>query len=210
MIRNDRIAVLLERLPVMYPDARCLLDYDGRPEKLLISTILSARTTDEAVNRVAPKLWDRVGDLRGLANADRRDIEEIVHPLGFFRSKAGSIQEAARWVLDRGAVPDSIEDLVKIPGVGRKTANVIMGEVFGEPAIIVDTHVGRLAGRLDLTRVREPDRIEKKLREVIPEEKQTSFSHQLGFHGRRVCGARKPSCDMCGIEDVCPRRGVRS
>lgn len=207
--REQRIAVLLERLPKMYPDARCLLEHDGSPERLLISTILSARTTDEAVNRVAPALWNRVGDLRGLAGASRELVEETVHPLGFFRSKARAIQEAAAWVLERGSVPDTMEELVKVPGVGRKTAGVVLGEIFGIPAVIVDTHVGRLAGRLDLARVRDADSIEAKLRSAVPKEAWTSFSHQLGFHGRRVCTARSPECGSCGLFDVCPRRGVR-
>ncbi|OPL18595.1 MAG: hypothetical protein AVO35_04495 [Candidatus Aegiribacteria sp. MLS_C] len=208
MNREERTVILLERLPKMYPDARCLLEYDGSAERLLISTILSARTTDDAVNRVAPLLWSRVGDLRGLAGASRDLVEDIVHPLGFFRSKAKAVQEAAAWVLDRGSVPGSMEELVRIPGVGRKTAGVVLGEVFGVPAIIVDTHVGRLAGRLDLARVRDPDRIEAKLRSVVPMEAWTSFSHQLGFHGRRVCTSRAPDCTSCGLNDVCPRRGV--
>ena len=127
---------------------------------------------------------------------------------GVFRAKARSIQKAARWVVDRGGVPDSMEELVRIPGVGRKTANVVLGEVFGEPSIIVDTHVGRLSGRLDLTRAADPDKIEMRLRKLVPPAKQTSFSHQLGFHGRRVCTSRKPSCAGCSLADICPRRGV--
>ncbi len=208
MNRKQRVAVLLERLPEMYPDARCLLDYDHDPGRLLISTILSARTTDSAVNRAAPILWDRVGDMRGLAEADIEVIEEIVHPLGFFRAKAKSIQNAARWLVERGSVPESMEELVSIPGVGRKTANVLIGEAFDRPAIIVDTHVGRLSGRLDLTRARDPERIEERLRELVPSDRQTGFSHQLGFHGRSVCMARKPSCGTCELSDICPRRGV--
>lgn len=208
MNNRQRMEVLLRRLPEMYPDAGCLLEYDGNPEKLLISTILSARTTDDAVNRVAPKLWERVGDIQGLAKADREVIEGIVHPLGFFRSKAGSIQKAARWLVRKGSLPDTIEELTTIPGVGRKTANVILGEVFEKPAIIVDTHVGRLSRRLDLTRAGEPDKIEIRLGKLVPEEMQTSFSHQLGFHGRRVCTSRRPSCEVCGLSDVCPKRGV--
>jgi len=208
MNNRERIEALLERLPELYPDARCLLEHDGDPVKLLIATILSARTTDDAVNRVSPVLWKSVGDVEGLAAAPREDIEDIVHPLGFFRAKAGSIQNAARWVVDRGGVPDSMEELVRIPGVGRKTANVVLGEAFGEPSIIVDTHVGRLSGRLDLTRASDPDKIEKKLRILVPPAKQTSFSHQLGFHGRRVCTSRKPSCVSCSLADICPRRGV--
>jgi endonuclease-3 len=210
MRREERVGVLLERLPRLYPHAGCLLDYGGRPERLLIATILSARTTDAAVNRVTPEIWSRWPDLRSLAEADRSDLEEVVHPLGFFRTKAASIQRAAGEVVDRygGSVPHGIGELVRLPGVGRKTANVVLGEAFGEPAIIVDTHVGRLAGRLDLSRRTRPDRIESDLRRLIPEDRQTAFSHQLGLHGRRVCTARSPGCGGCSFLDVCPRRGV--
>lgn len=208
MKRDLRIRALLQRLPGMYPDARCLLDYDGDPEKLLISTILSARTTDAAVNRAAPRLWREVIDIKGLAGADTHVLEEILHPLGFFRAKAGTIRKAAAWLVEHGGIPDTVEELTVIPGVGRKTANVVAGEAFGKPAMIVDTHVSRLAGRLDLTRVREADRIEMRLRAMVPEDMWTSFSHQLGFHGRRVCASRKPSCDSCLLNDICPKRGV--
>jgi len=210
MRRRERLEVLLEMLPKLYPDARCLLDYQGRPERLLVATILSAQTTDDAVNRVTPKLWARWPDLASLAGADRAEVEEVVHPLGFFRSKARSIQRTADAVMKRfgGQIPDSMEDLVGLPGVGRKTANVVLGEAFGLPAIIVDTHVKRLAGRLDLTRRTKPDRIEEDLRKLVPESVQTGFSHQLGFHGRGVCTARSPACDDCPLLQICPRRGL--
>ena len=210
MIRSERIDLLLEMLPNLYPDARCLLDYHGKPERLLIATILSAQTTDDAVNQVTPKLWARWPDLASLALADRSDVENVVHPLGFFRSKARSIQRTAETVVERfgGQVPDSMKDLTGLPGVGRKTANVVLGEVFGRPAIIVDTHVKRLAGRLDLTRRKKPDRIEQDLKNLVPETGQTDFSHQLGFHGRSVCTARSPACDDCPLLKICPRRGV--
>ena len=209
MKNEERAAVLLQRLPRLYPHARCLLEYDGSPEKLLIATILSARTTDEAVNRVTPLLWREVGSVKGLAEAESGKIQEILHPLGFFRAKTRSVQKAAKWLLNSGGVPSKMEELVKIPGVGRKTANVVLGEAFSRPAIVVDTHVKRLSNRLDLTRVKQPDRIEFKLRKLIPRDKWTSFSHQLGFHGRQVCTSRKPSCGSCSISDICPRRGVQ-
>ena len=209
MNNRERIEILLLRLPLLYPDARCVLEYYGVPEKLLIATILSARTTDNAVNQVTPRLWSEVHDVPGLAAADRGLIEDIVHSLGFFRSKAKSIRNAAEWLLENGGLPDTINGLVRIPGVGRKTANVIIGEVFGKPAIIVDTHVGRLSGRLDLTRSKQPDKIEASLRKLVPDDRQTSFSHQLGFHGRQVCTSRNPSCDVCDFLNICPRRGVR-
>ncbi|MCK4807777.1 MAG: endonuclease III [Candidatus Aegiribacteria sp.] len=208
MNNRERIQVLLERLPLLYPDARCLLEYNGNPEKLLIATILSARTTDNAVNQVTPRLWSEVHDIRGLAEADRGSIEDIIHSLGFFRSKTKSIQNAALWLVENNRLPDTIDGLVQIPGVGRKTANVIIGEAFNKPAIIVDTHVGRLSGRLDLTRAKMPDRIEANLKKLLPEDRWTSFSHQLGFHGRQVCISRNPSCSTCDFTSFCPRRGV--
>ena len=208
MNKRERIEILLERLPFLYPNAGCLLEYAGDPEKLLIATILSARTTDNAVNQVTPRLWSEVHDIRGLGAADLEIIEGIIHSLGFFRSKAKSIQNAAEWLVENDGLPETIGGLIQIPGVGRKTANVIIGEVFKKPAIVVDTHVGRLSGRLDLTRANQPDKIEANLKKLLPEDRWTSFSHQLGFHGRRVCTSRNPSCDTCDFEKICPGRGL--
>jgi endonuclease-3 len=210
MRRAQRVEVLLAELPGLYPDARCLLEYGGRPERLLVATILSAQTTDAAVNSVTPELWKRWPDLEALASAERAEVEDVVHPLGFFRSKARSIQRTAEAVvsLHDGRVPATMEELVELPGVGRKTANVVLGEAFGQPAIVVDTHVKRLSGRLDLTRRERPDRIEEDLRRLIPPDRQTSFSHRLGFHGRSTCTARRPDCEGCAFAEICPRRGV--
>ncbi len=208
MNRSTRVKIILERLPKMYPGAKCLLEYHGDPGKLLVSTILSARTTDEAVNRVTPELWRRFGDPAGLAAAEISAIEEVIHPLGFFRNKARSIREAARRIVEKGGVPDNMEELILIRGVGRKTANVILGEIFGKGVIIVDTHVGRLARRLDLSGSSRPEAIERDLENLIPPDKRTAFSHESGFHGRRVCHSRRPDCANCGLSDVCPRIGV--
>ncbi len=209
MRRTERATILLEMLPVLYPDARCLLDYEGLPERLLIATILSARTTDAAVNKVTPYLWEKVRNIEGLSSASRELIEKIVHPLGFFRSKARSIQEAAAWLIENNEVlPGTIDELITVPGVGRKTANVIIGEVFHKPAIIVDTHVSRLSLRLDLTRNTQPQKIEDDLKKLLPENRWTSFSHQLGFHGRKVCLSRNPKCSICDFNEFCPKKGV--
>ncbi len=209
MRRNERVTILLEMLPVLYPDARCLLNYEGKPERLLIATILSARTTDAAVNGVTPYLWETVKDIEGLSSANRELIENIVHPLGFFRSKTKSIQKAAAWLIEHNeVVPGTIDELITIPGVGRKTANVIVGEVFHKPAIIVDTHVSRLVLRLDLTRKTEPSKIEADLKRILPKDRWTSFSHQLGFHGRKVCLSRKPKCSSCEFTGFCPKKGI--
>jgi endonuclease-3 len=211
MTRRERITLLLEELPRLYPGARCLLDFDGSPEKLLFATILSAQTTDAAVNRVTPELWKSYPDIESLASADTKELEGIVHPLGFFRNKAGSLKKAAAWLLEHncGKVPANMRELTRVPGVGRKTANVVLGEVFGVPAIIVDTHVKRLSGRLDLTRKASPDDIETDLRRLVPAVRRTGFSHRLGFHGRSICHARKPACNQCTLLEFCPGIGVK-
>jgi endonuclease-3 len=207
--RTERVTLLLEILPVLYPNARCLLDYEGKAERLLIATILSARTTDAAVNRVTPHLWEKVRNIEGLSASCKELIEEIVHPLGFFRSKARSIQKAAVWLIEHNEVlPATIDELITIPGVGRKTANVIIGEVFHRPAIIVDTHFSRLSLRLDLTRNTQPPKIEADLKKLLPKDRWTSFSHQLGFHGRKVCLSRNPKCSSCKFNEFCPKKGV--
>jgi endonuclease III len=210
MKRSDRVAVLLERLPNLYPDAGCLLVNWSSPFMLLISTILSARTTDASVNSVTPELWRRFPTPEALARAESGQVEKLVHSLGFFRNKASSIIRAAEWVTAAGRIPEEMDELLEIPGVGRKTASVMLAEAFGKPAIIVDTHVGRLSGRLDLSRKFDPDAIEADLQALLPKENWSSFSHQLGFHGRRVCFARTPACGPCELTDVCPRRGIRA
>lgn len=196
MKRSEIFRIILDKLPGMYPDAGCMLEY-GDPGQLLVATILSAQTTDEAVNRVTPRLWTAFPSLRDLADAGQTEVETIVHPLGFFRNKARSIIGAAGHITALGRFPQTMDELLKVPGVGRKTANVVLGECFGAPAIIVDTHVKRLSGRLDLTDETDPDRIEMELRKHVPEPQQTSFSHQLGSHGRTLCKARSPLCPLC-------------
>jgi endonuclease-3 len=210
MTRRERVSRLLRDLPLLYPDAACLLEYSGTPWKLLIATILSAQTTDAAVNRVTPLLWEAFPDLRALSNAETQRLEEILHPLGFFRNKARSVVKAADCLVTEfsGQVPSTMKELLLVPGVGRKTANVVLGEVFGIPAIIVDTHVKRLSGRLDLSRKPSPDHIESDLVRLVPAPRRTGFSHELGFHGRRVCHAKRPLCTGCPFADFCPRRGL--
>lgn len=203
MNREDRARTVLKELKKLYPDAECGLLYQGIPERLVISTILSAQTTDEAVNKATPGLWNRFPDMESLAKADREEVEELLRTIGLFRNKTRSIIKAARFIFDRG-LPDTIEELVQIPGVGRKTANVITGEIFGKPSITVDTHVKRLSGRLGLTGETNPDKIERDLKELIPEGEQTMFSHRLITHGRRVCSSRKPRCGICPLSGVCP------
>ncbi len=196
MKRSEVFGIILGKLPEMYPDARCMLDFQD-PGQLLVATVLAAQTTDEAVNKVMPVLWRAFPSLQELALAEQAEVELIVHPLGFFRNKARSIIGAARHLTGLKHFPSTMEELLKVPGVGRKTANVVLGECFNTPAIIVDTHVKRLSGRLDLTDETDPDRIELDLKRHVPDNLQTSFSHQLGSHGRALCKARSPLCPLC-------------
>lgn len=210
MTRRERAVLVADELSRTYPDARCLLDFGGVPHRLLLSTILSAQTTDDSVNRVTPLLWRAFPRLEDLASAQPGKVERIIHPLGFFRNKARSIIGAASWLVSRtgGRVPDTMEELLEIPGVGRKTANVVLGTIYGKPALIVDTHVRRLSLRMGFTVSEDPDRIEKDLEKLVPPERRTAFSHQMGFHGRRVCTARSPKCGSCTISSICPKKGL--
>ncbi len=210
MTRKERALAIADGLQGLYPDAGCLLDYGGVPYRLLLSTILSAQTTDESVNRVTPRLWKAWPDLESLSRAPLASIEEVIHPLGFFRSKARLVSAAAAWLLGNsgGEVPDTMDRLLEIPGVGRKTANVALGEISHKPAIIVDTHVKRLSFRMGLTSSTDPDRIEEDLGKLIPPPLRTAFSHRMGAHGRRICAARKPRCSACLLLDICPRKGL--
>ncbi len=204
--RAGRIAATLARL---YPEARVTLDFKT-PWQLLAATILSAQCTDERVNVVTPALFRRYPDPQATAAADVRDLERLVVTTGFFRQKARSLKAAAKQIVERyrGEVPASMDELVKLPGVGRKTANVVLGHAFGIPGIAVDTHVRRVAYRLGLTRESDPNKIEADLRELLPPEQWTAFSMRLILHGRRVCVARKPRCAECALLADCPRTGV--
>ena len=200
---RKRIDSLIESLRILYPKAECQLRYHGIPERLVIATILSAQTTDAAVNRVTPLLWEKYISMKDLASADRYHVEEILKTIGLFRNKAKFIIKAAGFMAEKG-LPDTIDELIRIPGVGRKTANVIMGEIFGQPSITVDTHVKRLSARLGLSDQTDPGKIEMDLKKIIPAKEQTMFSHRLITHGREVCKARKPLCPACTLNSFCP------
>jgi endonuclease III len=204
--RAERIARALARL---YPEGRISLDFET-PWQCLVATILSAQCTDERVNRVTPELFRRLPDAAAMAAAPRREVERLILTTGFFRHKARSLQGAARAVLERfgGALPRTIEELTRIPGVGRKTANVILGHVHGLPGMVVDTHVRRLANRLGLTRNSDPERIEHDLSALLEPEEWTGFSMRLILHGRHLCTARHPRCDECELRPDCPQLGV--
>jgi endonuclease-3 len=206
--RADRIAELLAG---EYPDAHCELDYRS-PWELLVATVLSAQSTDVRVNQVTPSLfarWPQPGDL---AKAAQEEIEAIIRSTGMFRNKARSLRATACLVVERhgGVVPCDLDALIALPGVGRKTAKVVLGEGFGIPAgVTVDTHVRRLARRLGLTRLDDPEKIAAKLEALLPQAEWIQFSTRLILHGRRVCSARHPRCEECVLAEVCPRTGVR-
>lgn len=200
-----QVTEILARLHELYPDATTDLDYSNAFE-LLVATVLSAQTTDVRVNQVTPELFARYSDAAALASASREDLEEILRPLGFHRAKAKSLHGLGTELVNRheGAVPADRSALVKLPGVGRKTANVVLGNVFGVPAITVDTHVGRLARRWGWTEQKDPVKAERDLMEVMPEDNWTVDCHRIIYHGRRICHARSPECGKCVLADVCP------
>jgi endonuclease-3 len=191
-----------------YPDARCELDF-STPFQLLVATVLSAQTTDVAVNKVTPAIFSRYRDASALAGARLNDLEEILHPLGFFRAKASTLVRLGA-MLDAdfgGRVPGTMEELLKLPGVGRKTANVVLGNAFGVPGLTVDTHFGRLARRFRFTSAEDPDVVEEEVGQLFPRKDWVKLSHLLVIHGRRVCVARKPACWNCPATKLCPSYG---
>ena len=196
-------------LAVRYPDARCELDFTT-PLELLVATVLSAQTTDVRVNQVTPELFAEYPDAQAYAEADRVELEELLRPTGFFRAKTEALRGIGRELVERfdGQVPDRLADLVTLPGVGRKTANVVLGDAFGIPGITVDTHVGRLARRLGWTTEEDPVKVEHDIGALIERSEWTMASHRLIFHGRRTCFARKPACGACPIAAECPSYGI--
>jgi endonuclease-3 len=200
-----RAAEVVERLGSEYPEATCALVHES-PLQLLVATILSAQTTDELVNKITPVLFERYPTAQALAEARQEDVEEVIRSTGFFRMKARAVREMAQDVVARfgGEVPARMEDLVTLRGVGRKTANVVLGVAFGVPGFPVDTHVTRLTRLLRLTAATDPVEIEKDICGIVPEDQWTDLSLRLIMHGRRVCIARSPRCPQCVLNDVCP------
>lgn len=202
----ERLPEIMRRLRETHPDARCALDHSN-PLELLVATILSAQCTDERVNQVTPALFEKYPTANAFANADRAELEEAIRSTGFFRQKAGYIQEACQVIAHEydGDVPADMAALVELPGVARKTANVVLGVAFGiADGVVVDTHVKRLAQRLALSEETNPDKIERDLMALVPREEWIDFGHLLIFHGRRVCHARRPDCPNCVLNDLCP------
>ncbi|MBE9039575.1 endonuclease III [Oscillatoriales cyanobacterium LEGE 11467] len=204
--KRQKALEILTRLKRLYPDAICSLKYDT-PVQLLVATILSAQCTDERVNKVTPALFDRFPDAAALAGADISEIETLVRSTGFYRNKAKNIQGACRAIVEKfgGQVPKQMEQLLELPGVARKTANVVLAHAYGINAgVTVDTHVKRLSYRLGLTSQTNPVKVERDLMPLLPQEDWENWSIRLIYHGRAVCAARKPACDRCILADLCP------
>jgi endonuclease-3 len=204
MTKKERALLACETLEKIYPDVKCSLQYE-KPYELLIATRLSAQCTDARVNIVAGPLFKKYPNLEAFANADIKELEEAVKPCGFYHTKAKSIKEMAGQLLEHfgGQVPQKMEELLTLSGVGRKTANLILGDVWGKPAIVTDTHFIRITGRLGLTENKEPARVEKDLIKLIPPEVSSHFCHQTVQFGRDICRARKPLCSECPCSGFC-------
>jgi endonuclease-3 len=207
---KNRAKQIVRILAKLYPDAHCALHHEN-PLQLLIATILSAQCTDVRVNLVTPSLFARYPTVEAFAEADQKELEKAIQSTGFFRNKARNIIACCRQIVEKhaGQVPGNMEDLVQLPGVGRKTANVILGNAFDVPGITVDTHVLRLSKRMGLTKKTDAIKVEHELMGLIPPKEWTMFSHRMIFHGRQVCAARKPNCEGCLVAEICPKVGVK-
>lgn len=207
--RKERAAKIIAILKRTYPDSHCALNFKS-PYELSVATILSAQCTDKRVNMVTPELFRRWPDAKKLAGAKPSEIEEVIRSTGFYKNKAKSLLGFAKKITEEhgGNVPKTMEELIHLPGFGRKTANVILGNAWGIPGMVVDTHVGRLSRRMGLTAETDPVKVEFALRELVPEKDWTMFSHWMIDHGRTICDARKPLCEKCPLDKICPRTGV--
>lgn len=206
MTKKERAKLLVEGLKKEYPDAICSLVADN-PFELLVATRLSAQCTDARVNLVTPELFKKYRTLDDYVNADVKDIENIIHSCGFYHGKARDIIEMARGVRDRfnGVVPDNIDDLTSLSGVGRKTANLIVGDVYKKPAVVADTHLIRLTNRMGLVNTKDPKKVEMDLKKILPPEESNNFCHRCVLHGRAVCTARKANCENCCLNEHCKK-----
>ncbi len=204
MDNKRKAAEIIKIFDKLYDDAECTLKYKD-PLQLLIATQLAAQCTDERVNIVTETLFKKYKNVYDFANANVEELEQDIKPTGFFRNKARNIINCCKMIIKDygGEVPDTLEDLLRLPGVGRKTANLVLGDIFGIPGIVVDTHAKRLSKRIGFTKNDDPEKIEYDLMEIIPRENWSKFCHQLVYHGRAVCKARKPKCDECLIRPYC-------
>ncbi len=202
---NKKLKEFLEYLRNLFPTPECELDYKT-PFQLLVATILSAQCTDKQVNKTTPNLFAKYNNAESMSKADLKDIENLIKSIGLYKSKAKNILSASIDITNKfnGNVPDNMEDLVTLAGVGRKTANVVLGNAFKVPGMVVDTHVKRISNRFGMTKNSDPEKIEQDLMKIIPKNEWTDFSHRLVLFGRRVCKARKPKCNECGVSSICP------
>ncbi len=205
--KKQRVCDIIEIFDKVYSDADCTLEYENGLQ-LLISTQLAAQCTDARVNIVAKDLYKKYPDVYAFANADELELQQDIKPTGFFRNKAKNIIACCQMLINEydGEIPNTMEDLLRLPGVGRKTANLVLGDFFGIPGIVVDTHATRLSNRMGFTTNSDPYKIELDLQKIVPTEKWSSFCHQLVYHGREFCSARSPKCDSCPINHLCPRK----
>lgn len=210
MTKKERVLKAIEILKVLYPDALCSLNASN-PFELLVAVRLSAQCTDARVNMVTPALFEKYKTLDDYCNADIKDIENLIHSCGFYKSKAESIIGMAQMIRDKfgGRVPDNIDDLITLPGVGRKTANLIVGDVYGKESIVVDTHMIRISNRLGLVNNKDPKKIEFALKKIVPADEGADFCHRIVLFGRDTCSARKPLCDQCKLSEICKKTGVK-
>lgn len=204
MTKKEKAKKIIEILEEIYPDAICSLEY-SEPYQLLIATRLAAQCTDARVNMVTPALFDRFSSVEEFAAGDISEIEQLVRSCGFYKTKAKDIKAACQMMLSEfdGKVPDNMDDLLKLPGVGRKTANLIVGDIFGKPAIVCDTHCIRITNLLGLAKGKVPEKVEDQLRKILPPEKSNDFCHRLVLFGRDTCIARRPKCDNCRLRELC-------
>jgi endonuclease-3 len=207
--KKVRAKVIYRQLSKNYPNVRCELDYKNAFQ-LLVATVLSAQCTDKRVNQTTPALFKKYPNSQKMAKADLRDIQKLVKSTGFFRAKAKNIKGLSNIIVEQfdGNVPSNLEDLITLPGVGRKTANVVLGHAFGIPGITVDTHFGRLSRRFGWSKQNNPVKVEFEVGELIPEKEWTNLSQRMIWHGRRVCHSRKPACGACALAKLCPSYGI--
>ncbi len=208
MTKKQRATIAVEKLKILYPQAICSLIYNKeKPYELLIATRLSAQCTDARVNIVTKDLFARYTSLEQFANADLKDIEKIVYPCGFFRTKASDIIKMTNSLINdySGVLPDTIEELTKLSGIGRKTANLIVGDIYGKPAIVTDTHCIRICGRLGLTTSKDPKKTEDELRKILDPKESSEFCHRIVLFGRDTCKSQSPKCDECQLREICKK-----
>lgn len=207
--KKIRLSAAVEKLKEIYPSAECALNYSGDAWRLLVMGRLSAQCTDARVNTVCEDLFNRFPDARSMANGDLSEIERIVKPCGLYRMKAANLKDASRLLIDKygGQLPDTMEELLTFPGIGRKIANLLLGDIFKKPAVVCDTHCIRICGRLGMYPESEknPDKIEKILRSLIDEKEGSDFCHRIVIFGREICTARSPGCEDCPLSDICAK-----